>query len=332
MTPSHADIERERRGAISSRRPAFTLVELLTVIAIISLLVGILLPSLKAARDQAKEAKVNTLSHAIDLALEMFKNENEREFRRTGGYPDSSGYYESATGTWRKDIFFEGGSPNYDLYGAHWLPIMLMGYDSDGFIRFRDVPKDKKDLTDEWYTTGDIPRRGLYLSPDEVILVESNKLPGQAPTPAETASTRSETKVIVDAFGRPVLYYAANVLASRNNKDIATVDDNVPGIYNFLDNEGFTGNDGLSGGTSNDGFVFSAPHLISHMGDVDHPDAEGETPSFVEYIHNHEIGYDASTPADPHTRVVPHNRDSYLLITAGRDGIYGNTDDIKNFD
>ncbi len=61
----------------SRRRTAgFTLVELLVVISIIALLIAILLPSLKRARDQAKDAVCRSNLHQLGLANQYYTQDN----------------------------------------------------------------------------------------------------------------------------------------------------------------------------------------------------------------------------------------------------------------
>lgn len=60
------------------RRSGFTLVELLVVIAIIALLISMLLPSLKAAREQAKAAKC--LSNVRSISMSFVNYFDEQKF------------------------------------------------------------------------------------------------------------------------------------------------------------------------------------------------------------------------------------------------------------
>jgi len=59
------------------KRKAFTIIELLIVISIISILIAFLAPKLLGAKDRAKEVAVKSIMHSAQLAIEAYEMENE---------------------------------------------------------------------------------------------------------------------------------------------------------------------------------------------------------------------------------------------------------------
>ena len=72
--------DRTTSAVAGRRRPGFTLVELLIVVAIIALLTGILVPSLQGAKDQARAAGCLNNLHNLGVSMQLYVHENAETF------------------------------------------------------------------------------------------------------------------------------------------------------------------------------------------------------------------------------------------------------------
>src|SRR5690242_19846869 len=67
------------------RRTAFTLVELLVVIGIVSVLVAMLFPALNRAREQANIIKCMSGARQVFFSIEMYCNDNRDSYPQAAG-------------------------------------------------------------------------------------------------------------------------------------------------------------------------------------------------------------------------------------------------------
>ncbi len=94
----------KRRSPFSFHLKSFTLIELLVVIAIIAVLVAILLPALKMARDSAKNTVCATHLQQLGRGIYAYANDNQDRFPRAAWGPRCKIPVTTA-GTWFTDIF-----------------------------------------------------------------------------------------------------------------------------------------------------------------------------------------------------------------------------------
>jgi prepilin-type N-terminal cleavage/methylation domain-containing protein/prepilin-type processing-associated H-X9-DG protein len=86
-------------GVQNWRRKGFTLVELLVVISIISLLLGILMPSLNKVRQIARKTTCKAQLHDIALAIRMYLDDNSNRMPPAAGYRNVTYSYDDLSQT-----------------------------------------------------------------------------------------------------------------------------------------------------------------------------------------------------------------------------------------
>jgi type II secretory pathway pseudopilin PulG len=310
---------------VRDRKSGFTIVELFVVLAIITLVAGILLPSFTMVRRSAKQTKQKAQLTAIGLGLTAFKND-------FGDYPESS-----------------SEEPLGGFYcGAQKLAEALVGWDLLGFHPDSEFNVDGyDDPPGTWFiydsSTDDElkERKGYYIELEtaNVFKIGNDPVVQNGLFSNLVPPLAGETYVICDEYGvkrinvgndnvgydvvragAPILYYRANT-SSKNMIDLPW----SQRIYNASDNGpiinlGRLTRDGRQGRW----------HWLT--GDA-HYDLNNEVDNywgFTLYVNDYRV---VSNPdlVDPAARPWPHRPDSYLLISAGLDGLYGTADDITNF-
>ena len=294
----------------NEKSKGFTIVELMTVMGVIAILIGLLVPALDQVRRIAKEIRQKAQFHSIDIALEMYKNEE-------GDYPESSLMPNTLTGSL--------------TCGAQRLAEALVGRDLQGFdpMSTWDAQADETTNNTVIYANPnksvqteidacDARRKGPYLKLDNVgafniaqlyktntgsVYAGSNLFyPAPVLTDVFVAQNIALSTGKTVKAGSPILYYKADPSKKEHVASSLFIN---PNIYSNFDND-----------------------PILELGKMTkqaelHPiyNPSGLQDKFYAATEN------------PYITTVrkPYNSDSFLLLSAGYDGLYGTADDIWNF-
>jgi len=300
-------------------KPAFTIIELLTVMSIIIILIGLLVPALNRVKRYSKLVKQKAQLHSIGVALDLFNSEYD-------GYPNSDQVDEQGL----------------QYCGAMKLAEAMVGQDLKGFhpdSRFRQDGWDsplgttgRRDL----YPAKDQPNpdqyrenlkaRHMFLQLENANAYTLNTI--YVPAAISKAGFDPCSVVLCDVYNRatnlktgkgigmPILYYKADTAKTGHNP--ADLDRN---IYNVRDNQQL-----INMGLPWEKPPFPHVHPMASSGTSSIGPIGGPTiPAWPGLFYQLTLN-----PKIP-TKDRPHRADSYLLLSAGFDGEYGTNDDVWNF-
>ncbi len=296
-----------------NKKAAFTIVELLTVMSIIVILIGVLLPALAGVRRYASKVKQMAQFHSIEAAVELFNNEFD-------GYPPSSAEDSEGDGYCGAMKLCEA-MMGQDMLGFHTNSI----YRSDGFDAAGTTLYGLA-VSDTGYAANLKARKGPFL-PSEgadaypIADIYNNKteltmMGFKDPCDLVLCDVYTRSMLTGKKTGMPVLYYKANTANSLHYTQEDPTNPLPPSgptadegnIYNYRDNHQLV--------------RLGKPWVSAGLTDAQRVHSLNDYNVFYRITRSHKIT----------TASRPYRADSYILLSAGFDGEYGTADDIFNFE
>jgi prepilin-type N-terminal cleavage/methylation domain-containing protein len=306
-----------------NQKRGFTIVEMLTVMGIIAVLIGLLVPALNQVKDYTKRVQQKVQFHSIDVAVEMFKND-------FGAYPESNDN-SLAPVSIVDPLTYCGANKlaeamvGWDLLGFHpksgFTATGINDLNGDGTAAI--IYEPISGFTEGTYAeTGkqNIDSRKKYIDLEnanafQMIDVYQNY-----------GLFRATNFVLCDIYakkrhagkktGMPILYYRART--AYQFQDSADTNGAADDTYYFYDNANL-----MNLNSAEDSTIL---HPVYANGG-----SAADFLSFDEMIVNKDV-QNATMAVTPGGVRKSYRAESYILISAGKDGLYGTSDDIFNFD
>jgi prepilin-type N-terminal cleavage/methylation domain-containing protein len=322
----------------------FTIVEMLTVMGIIAILIGLLVPALSQVKDFAKQVQQKSQFHSIDVALELFKAE-------FGTYPES---YDNVDPFVPANVKYTGAT---SYCGANKLAEALVGLDMLGFhpnsdfratgrntVILKNGTQQADTLVYDAYTGSTTwqtatenlrARKGPYIDFENANVFRMNEVYTNANF---TLSGSFGANYADPEFGGSYPLVLCDVYAKRraatNNKKTGT-----PILYfrartNYNEQNCLRFNNattGIATGIQDDIYYLSDNYTMLKLNSADdstvvHPLAGSSQDDACQIFEDKIVNKQVTTLRRP------YRAGSYILLSAGKDGLYGTADDIYNFD